>query len=127
MPIINQERSDYGGPEALLLRLLPFAIPVMILVLEPYYTITTACYRSGRVHCLSEHNLRRFALPADDVLDSFVTASTRAILFSTRQPHGACTESELRRFLDWAKRHNIYVIGTKSIDGFGSMKNLPLH
>ena len=104
-----------GGSEALLFAFTAICDPGdEILVPEPYYTNYNgfATVAGASIKPIRTQLTDGFALPADDVLDSFVTANTRAILFSNPgNPTGAVySKAELRRILDWAKRHNIYVI-----------------
>ena len=104
-----------GGSEALLFAFTALCDPGdEILVPEPYYTNYNgfATVAGAFIKPIRTQLADGFALPSDEVLDSFVTTKTRAILFSNPgNPTGAVySKAELRRLLDWAKRHNIYVI-----------------
>ena len=104
-----------GGSEALLFAFTAICDPGgEILVPEPYYTNYNgfATVAGAHIKPLRTELANGFALPPDDVLDSLVTPQTRAILFSNPgNPTGAVySGAELRRIVDWAVRHQIFVI-----------------
>jgi aspartate aminotransferase len=105
----------HGGSEALL-----FAFTVVgdpgdeILVPEPYYTnyngfATTAGMRVRAIPTSIQDN---FAIPPDDVLDTYVTPNTRAFCFSNPgNPTGAVYgRDEVERVSRWAARRGLFLI-----------------
>jgi aspartate aminotransferase len=104
-----------GGSEALLFAFTAVCDPGdEILVFEPYYTNYNgfATVAGATVKPIRTRLQDGFAIPADDVLDGFVTPRTRAIVFSNPgNPTGAVYgRDELARLLAWAQRHDLFVI-----------------
>ncbi len=104
-----------GGSEALLFAFTAICDPGdEILVPEPYYTNYNGfgTVAGARIRPIATHIEDGFALPSDAELDALVTERTRALVFSNpSNPTGAVYgEAELLRVLQWAARHDLYVI-----------------
>lgn len=104
-----------GGSEALLFAMIATCDPGdEILVPEPYYTNYNGfgTVAGARVVPIRTRLDDGFAIPPDDVLDTFVTARTRAFLFSNPgNPTGAVYgPEELRRVAAWARRKGLWII-----------------
>jgi aspartate aminotransferase len=104
-----------GGSEALLFAFTATCDPGdEILVPEPYYTNYNgfASVAGARVRPIRTRLEDGFAIPADDVLDTYVHSRTRALVLNTPcNPTGAVySADELRRVVSWARRHHLFVI-----------------
>jgi len=104
-----------GGSEALLFAFTSVCDPGdEVLVPEPYYTNYNGFGTVAGAHIrpIPTHLEDGFAIPSDEVLDGLVTPRTRALVFSNPgNPTGAVTgRAELQRVLDWAARHDLFVI-----------------
>jgi aspartate aminotransferase len=104
-----------GGSEALLFAFTAICDPGdEILVPEPYYTnyngfSTVAGTIIKPIRTRLEDG---FALPADEVLDTYLTDRTKALVFSNPgNPTGAIYgRDELERLLAWGQRNNVFII-----------------
>ena len=104
-----------GGSEGIL-----FAFTAMcdpgdeILVPEPYYTNYNgfATVAGATVKPIRTRIEDQFALPADSVLDTFVTPRTRVlVLNSPGNPTGVVyPRSEIERVTRWARRRGLFVV-----------------
>jgi aspartate aminotransferase len=104
-----------GGSEALLFAFTAICDPGdEILVPEPYYTNYNGfgTVAGATIRPIPTRIEDDFAIPPDDVLDTYVTPRTRALVFSNPgNPTGAVYgQSELERVLAWAARHDLFVI-----------------
>jgi aspartate aminotransferase len=104
-----------GGSEALLFAFTAVCDPGdEILVPEPYYTNYNgfATVAGATVKPIRTTIEDGFAIPADAVLDTFVTPKTRMIvLCNPGNPTGAVYGREtLARVLAWAARHDLWVV-----------------
>jgi aspartate aminotransferase len=104
-----------GGSEALLFAFTAICDPGdEIIVFEPYYTNYNGFATvAGASICPIRTSIEDgFAIPPDDVLDSYVTDRTRAIVFSNPgNPTGAIySRAELERLVAWAVRNDLFVI-----------------
>ena len=104
-----------GGSEALLFAFTAICDPGdEILVPEPYYTNYNgfATVAGASIKPIRTRLEDGFALPSAEVLDSFVTPRTRAVVFSNPgNPTGAVYgRDELKRLLDWAAERDLFVI-----------------
>lgn len=104
-----------GGSEALLFAFCALCDPGdEILVPEPYYTNYNgfATVAAAKVVAIPTRLDDGFAIPPDDVLDTYVTDRTRIFLFSNPgNPTGAVYGAdELRRVAAWAKRHGLWLV-----------------
>jgi aspartate aminotransferase len=104
-----------GGSEALLFAFTATCDPGdVVLALEPYYTNYNgfATVAGATVRPIRTHLEDGFRIPSDDELDRFVDDRVKAIVFSNpANPTGAVYgRDELKRLLDWAARHDLFVI-----------------
>ncbi len=104
-----------GGSEALLFAFTAACDPGdTVLALEPYYTNYNgfATVAGARVRPIRTHLADDFRIPSDEELDTYVDATTKAIVFSNpANPTGAVYgRDELARLLAWAARHDLFVI-----------------
>lgn len=104
-----------GGSEAFLFAVVAACDPGdEILVLEPYYTnySSLSALTGVNIRAVQTHLSDGFAIPSDALLDAALSPRTRAIAFANPgNPTGAVySEAELHRLLDWAVRHDLYVI-----------------
>lgn len=104
-----------GGSEGLLFAFCALCDPGdEILVPEPYYTNYNgfATVAAARVVPVPTRLDDGFAIPPDEVLDTYVTDRTRIFLFSNPgNPTGAVYgEDELRRVAAWARRRNLWLV-----------------
>jgi aspartate aminotransferase len=104
-----------GGSEALLFAFTAVCDPGdEILVPEPYYTNYNgfATVAGARIRPIRTRLDDGFAVPADHVLDGFLTERTRALVFSNPgNPTGAVySGAELNRVVAWARRRGLFVI-----------------
>jgi len=104
-----------GGSEALLFAFTALCDPGdEILVPEPYYTNYNgfATVAGATIRPVATSLADGFAIPPDEVLDTYVTPRTRALVFSNPgNPTGAVYgRDELARVLAWAKRRDLFVI-----------------
>ncbi len=104
-----------GGSEALLFAFTALCDPGdEILVPEPYYTNYNgfATVAAATIKPIATSLDNGFAMPSDEVLDTYVSGRTKALLFSNPgNPTGAVYgREELARVLAWAKRRDIFVI-----------------
>ncbi len=111
----NDVAVTTGGSEALLFAFAAITDPGdELLVLEPYYTnyngfasIAGTVVRGVRTYLDDD-----FAIPPDEVLDTYVTPRTRAIALSNpANPTGAVYgRADLERLAAWAERHDLFLV-----------------
>ncbi len=104
-----------GGSEALLFAFTAVCDPGdEILVPEPYYTNYNgfATVAGATIKPIRTHIDNGFRLPPNEVLDGFVTAKTKCLVFANPgNPTGAVySRDEVLRILDWAAQRDIFVI-----------------
>lgn len=104
-----------GGSEALLFAFCAMCDPGdEILVFEPYYTNYNgfATVAGATIKPIRTTLADGFAIPSDDVLDTFVGPRTKAILFSNpANPTGAVyRRADINRLCNWAKKHDLFVV-----------------
>jgi aspartate aminotransferase len=104
-----------GGSEAIMFALGAIADPDdEVMLIEPFYANYKgfASFLSIRTTAATSQIYYGYRLPPSNELEKAVTPKTKAILFSNpSNPTGVVyTEDELKRLIDFARRHSLYII-----------------